>query len=236
MGTSANGRVAFLTNVRAAETLAASRLTTRGNLVTRWLAGHDETPAHLVAALQAELRSTGLAYAGFNLVVGNALCGQWHWVTNRPDSSSLPATPTETVAWSIQELPPGLYGLSNASLNTPWPKTTKLKAALSEALQHADGAEALKEKLWRALGDKTRCALAALPSTGVPPAVELALSSPCVDFPEQAYGTRSSAVWLATADGQPSKPWRFAAEEHTFAARTPLRMATHAMPWGSPVA
>ena len=113
MGTSPKGRVAFLTNVRAPETLVASQLTSRGSLVTRWLAGFDETPEHLVAALQDELRSTGLAYAGFNLVVGDAMRGQWHWISNRP-GGSLPqisqAAPADIVVWSIQELPPGLYG------------------------------------------------------------------------------------------------------------------------------
>ena len=236
MGTSPKGRVAFLTNVRAPETLAASQLTSRGSLVTRWLAGFDETPEHLVAALQDELRSTGLAYAGFNLVVGDAMRGQWHWISNRPGGFSPQAAPADIVVWSIQELPPGLYGLSNASLNTPWPKTTQLKAALSEALAHADGVDVLKEKLWQSLADKTRCAPGALPSTGVLPATELALSSVCVDFPEQAYGTRSSAVWLATAGSDSSDPWQFAAEERTFAGQAPLCMAAHAMQWGSSAA
>ena len=233
MGTNLNGRVAFLTNVRASETLAASQLTSRGSLVTRWLAGVDETPAHMAAALQVELHSTALAYAGFNLVVGDVMRGQWHWISNRPGGSSPQAAPADMAAWSTQELPPGVYGLSNALLNTPWPKTTRLKAALSKALQHADNVDALKEKLWQALADRTRCAPGALPSTGVLPAVELALSSVCVDFPEQAYGTRSSAVWLATAGSHPSDPWQFAAEERTFAGQAPQCMAAHAMQWGS---
>ena len=158
MGTSPKGRVAFLTNVRAPETLAASQLTSRGSLITRWLAGFDETPEHLVVALQDGLRSTGMAYAGFNLVVGDAMRAQWHWISNRPGGSSLQAAPADMVTWSIQELPPGLYGLSNASLNTPWPKTTRLKAVLSEALAHADSVDVLKKKLWQALVDKTRSA------------------------------------------------------------------------------
>lgn len=252
MGASASGRVAFLTNVREPDTAgleALSKLISRGNLVTRWLEGHDATPAAMVEALQAQASSAGLAYAGFNLVVGDVARGQWHWIFHQRGQSNSTTRNTER-RWSIQLLPPGVYGLSNAALDTPWPKTTRLKAALTDALLHADSTstttrdDALKGALWRALGNRTRCTPEALPATGVPLAVEMALSSAFVDFPEHSYGTRSSTVLLASAGRCASDPWDMLAEERTFAAHSgrsepcagslPITAVTHTMQWVAP--
>jgi uncharacterized protein with NRDE domain len=234
MGASPGGRVAFLTNVREADRFGAPGalpLISRGNLVTRWLDGVDTTPAAMVTALQRQAHSAAMDYAGFNLVVGDAVRGHWHWI--RHQRTGQPRAAGDTVnPWSIQRLSPGVFGLSNAALDTPWPKTTRLKSALTDALVHADSADALTDTLWRALQDPTRCTPEALPSTGVPPAVEMALSSVFVDFPEQAYGTRSSAVWLATAGGSAVQPWHVSAEERTFAgAASAPTVASHAMQW-----
>lgn len=243
MGASPGGRVAFLTNVRephAAERNDAARLISRGNLVTRWLEGLDDTPSAMAGALQAEAQSTGAAYAGFNLVVGDTAHGLWHYIHHqRGDLRSYAVNTADDVRpWTVAPLPPGIYGLSNAALNTPWPKTLHLKSALQDALLHADDADdadALKRQLWHALADSTRCTLESLPSTGVPPAAELALSSVWVDFPEQHYGTRSSAVWLATASNDAANLWDVTFEERSFARPAAHHTATtHAMQWAHP--
>jgi len=197
MGITPAGRIAFLTNVRQAQPEAAPR--SRGELVTRWLAGSGDA-AGFVAALEHH----GAAFGGFNLVLGDLRQQAWTWVTNRYGGSS------ELHARAIG---PGLYGLSNAGLDTPWPKTVELKRVLAAALQTGDGDEGLKKLLWMALGNRQRALPADLPHTGVPPELEEALSSAFVEVPERAYGTRCSTVLLATAS---EKAWNIELEERTY--------------------
>jgi uncharacterized protein with NRDE domain len=198
MGITPAGRIAFLTNVRQAQPEAAPR--SRGELVTRWLEGSGDA-----AGFVASLEDKGAAFGGFNLVLGDLRQKAWTWVTNiYAGASSLHA----------QALSPGLYGLSNAGLDTPWPKTLELKRVLATALQTGDGNEGLQKLLWIALGNRQRALPADLPHTGVPPDLEAALSSAFVEVPGRAYGTRCSTVLLATAS---SHEWDIQLEERTHA-------------------
>ncbi|MEX1166523.1 MAG: NRDE family protein [Hydrogenophaga sp.] len=204
LGLSNQGRVAMLTNVRSARMEAAAR--SRGELVNRWLAGDVSWPQWLDSLMPAD-------YGGFNLVVGEAHQGRWGWVSNRD-----PADPhgLDSPALFSRELPAGLYGLSNATLDTGWPKTLRLKAALCEALAlpHAEQQAAL---LTQALGDQRQAAHDALPASGVSSDWEQRLSSPFVDMPERGYGTRSSL--LVRAFKEPIQGaglgWRIALDEWT---------------------
>jgi len=186
LGTTRGGRVAFLTNVREVESSTAPR--SRGELVTRWLEA-DGDAANFIAALNKEIG----AYGGFNLVLGDFQQNSWTWVTNKSASS--------LTGWHAQTLAPGVYGLSNAALDTPWPKTVQLKRVLAATLAtHAKKSDihVLQDELWAALSSCERSPREQLPSTGVASAMEEALSSVFVDFPEYAYGTRSSTLLLAT--------------------------------------
>jgi uncharacterized protein with NRDE domain len=191
MGITPAGRIAFLTNVRQAESDAAPR--SRGELVTRWLEGSGDATSFVAA-----LEDKGAAFGGFNLVLGDLQRNAWTWVTNKyAGTSGEPALQAQTLA-------PGLYGLSNAGLDTPWPKTLELKRVLATALQSGDdaaGDESLQALLWTALGNRQRALPADLPHTGLPPDLEEALSSAFVEVPGRAYGTRCSTVLLATASG-----------------------------------
>lgn len=204
LGLTPGGRLAFVTNVREAQPLAAPR--SRGELVTRWLEG-DGDAAGFIAALQA---NSG-AYAGFNLVLGDFQRNAWTWVTNRSDADQ---------PWQARSLAPGIYGLSNAQLDTPWPKTLELKHALNVALRDGHGEPAagqLQDPLWAALANRARAATAQLPRTGVAPAFESALSSAFVEFSEHGYGTRSSTLVLASAvpsQGE-ARRWDVLVEEKT---------------------
>lgn len=186
LGITPGGRVAFLTNVREAQAPAAPR--SRGELVTRWLEASGDARDFARA-----LEQDGAAYGGFNLVLGDFQRNAWSWLSNRHGGTS---------TLLLQGLAPGVYGLSNAALNTPWPKTTALQRVLADALTsqaHAPAPDALQARLWTALASRDRAALEHLPATGVPQAMEQALSSAFVDVPERAYGTRSSTVLLACA-------------------------------------
>lgn len=201
MGITPAGRIAFLTNVRQAHPEAAPR--SRGELVTRWLEGSGDATGFVAA-----LEDKGAAFGGFNLVLGDLRQKAWTWVTNKYGGAP---------ALHAQALAPGLYGLSNAGLDTPWPKTLELKRVLGAALQSGDdaaGDEMLQALLWTALGNRQRALPADLPHTGVPPDLEEALSSAFVEVPGRAYGTRCSTVLLATASGH---DWDIRLEERTHA-------------------
>ncbi|MDP1886866.1 NRDE family protein, partial [Polaromonas sp.] len=118
--------------------------------------------------------------------------------------------------WQSCALKPGVYGLSNGALDTPWPKTRALKTALRQALD-SDRQEDLQAGLWSALQDRKRPSDEHLPRTGVPLALERALSSVFVDFPEHAYGTRSSTVLVARAEESvsPEVTWDIVIDEIT---------------------
>jgi uncharacterized protein with NRDE domain len=207
MGITPAGRIAFLTNVRQAQPEAAPR--SRGELVTRWLDGAGDA-ADFVAALQDQ----GAAFGGFNLVLGDLRRKAWTWVTNKYEGAP---------ALHAQDLTPGLYGLSNAGLDTPWPKTLELKRVLAAALQSGNGSEGL-QKLWTALGSRQRALPADLPHTGVPPELEEALSSAFVEVPGRGYGTRCSTVLLATASGS---GWNIELEERTHGREGLAAAAVH---------
>jgi uncharacterized protein with NRDE domain len=205
LGISPGGRVAFLTNVREAQPPAAPR--SRGELVTRWL----ESRAN-AGDFALELEQHGAAYGGFNLVLGDFQTNDWNWLSNRHGAAS---------TLRLQELAPGVYGLSNAALNTPWPKTTALQRVLADTLAaQADvpDPEALQAPLWAALANRERAPHKQLPSTGVPLVTEEALSSAFVDFPERGYGTRSSTVLLASArdSREGVRRWDVTVQERTY--------------------
>ena len=227
MGTTPAGRVAFLTNVREPGVVDPSWLS-RGGLVTRWLEGTDANADDLVSALRAQAAG-GAEFGGFNLVLGDVTTAVWHWVSNRLDGARVPPE-----QWPSRRLAPGIYAVSNAALNTPWPKTVQLTAALTDALAQSDTQAQLEATLWSALASRVRCPPQQLPATGVPQAVELALSSVCVDFSEMAYGTRSSTLVVGTApEGRASgsKPWDVSIQEHTHAAGAPPSVQRVVMQW-----
>ena len=175
LGITPAGRIGLLTNVRELNPPVAPK--SRGELVMRWLQGRMD-------ADQFAKHTDSAAYGGFNLVLGDLPSGQWHCLSNRPHAAGL----------HNQRMADGVYGLSNAALDTPWPKTLGLKAAMQQALQTES-----EEPLWQALAHRGRRADNELPQTGLPLALEAALSSAFVDAPERGYGTRCSTLLVATA-------------------------------------
>ena len=207
LGVSLSGRVAMLTNVRGAQAAPARR--SRGELATRWLSGQR------LDDLKAELDPQ--AYGGFNLVVGELHTGAWHWLSNCD-----PRQPHAGVVaqLSSRALQPGVYGLSNAALDTPWPKALRLKAALNASLQALDVASGpnrsagWESELIRALADETPAPAEQLPATGLALEREAGLSSAFVRLPAHAYGTRSSLA-LRIAATPDARGWRLDAHEWT---------------------
>ncbi len=168
------GRFGIVTNFREM-TRPRRAAPSRGELVPRFLAG-DASAAQYLAALEVD----AMAYAGFNLLLGD---GESLWyASNRADEFARP-------------LPPGVYGLSNHFLDTPWPKLLRLRDRLQALLPHPDPAL----ELLAALEDRSRAELHDLPATGLTPEWEHVVSAPFVLHPD--YGTRCATVALLDAAG-----------------------------------
>ena len=110
LGVTRDGRFAAVTNIRAPG--AAKAPLSRGQLPLNYLQGR-QTPEAFMQQLAAQREQ----YSGFNLLVGDA---DALWFLNSLDGQP-------------RELGPGIYGLSNADLDSPWPKTGYLRDALCEA-------------------------------------------------------------------------------------------------------
>ena len=197
LGSTPGGRVALLTNVREAEP-TTGRLS-RGDLPLHWLTGRMDATTFLAQHDPA-------AYGGCNLVIGDFQRGQWAWASNRESTGSTDHSLISRASnWQTSTLAPGVYGLSNALLDTPWPKTLALKAAMQTALAQAQSSgdeEDLSQPLWAALARRERASLAELPQTGVALELEHALSSVHVDIAERDYGTLSSTLmWIDSSQG-----------------------------------
>ena len=172
LGLTAAGRLAMLTNVRRpfpAEPDAPSR----GLIVPQWLRG--DLPAD---RFWPRVALSG--HAPFNLIAIDFRQGDSFF------ASSEQACP--------QRLERGLFGLSNASLDTPWPKVTALKQRLRSALSTAMSVDELANLLFAALADREPADDAALPHTGVPHDKEKMLSPAFIRSPDGQYGTRCSTL------------------------------------------
>jgi uncharacterized protein with NRDE domain len=180
LGITRSGRWAAVTNFRE-PSAPRDGAPSRGHLVSRFLLGETSTAAYL-----EELSGEAEAYNGFNLFVGDA--ESVRWFSNRAVDHPLCGRP----------LTPGIYGLSNHLLDTPWPKVERGK----EGLRHAVASGAPPEEILHVLLDQTLADDADLPSTGLPIDLERALSAPFIAGAE--YGTRSSTVILRAADGHTS--------------------------------
>jgi uncharacterized protein with NRDE domain len=167
LGVTPAGRFAFVTNVRepARHDPGAP---SRGALVPALL--RDPRP---VAVAMRDVVANTQHYNGFNLVAVAGVGGAFG--SNRGPHS--------------QPLRAGVHGVSNAGLDTPWPKLLRAKAGVARWIEARHDAI---DDLWRVLADTTRADEAALPATGITRERERLLSSPFIV--SDTYGTRSSTI------------------------------------------
>ncbi|MFT5544176.1 MAG: hypothetical protein ACI97K_001623 [Glaciecola sp.] len=175
MGINKNGDISALTNIRAPGKEVENAVT-RGELVLNYLLG-SKTQRENYPQTLAESKAS---YNGYNLLFGNL--EQLYVYNNFDDSCIL--------------LEPGVYGLSNASLNSPWPKISTGRDALAKYCQHADVLDT--EHLFELLRNDKPAEDHVLPKTGVPIEWERRLSSIFIQSPE--YGTRSSTLLMLDND------------------------------------
>lgn len=180
LGLNARGRMAMLTNVRDPPRYRATA-PSRGAIVPSWLAGDASAGAFWHATARQ-------AHNPFNLLAGDLARGVWWWADDR---STAP-----------QPLSPGLYGLSNAALDTPWPKVLRLKVAMGEALDAARTTRELESLLLVALADRRGAPDHFLPDTGIGLERERWLAPAFIAGPDARYGTRCSTLLIAERHSQ----------------------------------
>lgn len=169
-----DGRFAAVTNVREPG-VPAGKLS-RGKL----------TAGFLRQSLAPEDFAAGIAcqdYSGFNLLLAdmNTLL----YLSNRHAAGEP----------DVRILPPGIYGMSNQRLDTPWPKLVQARAAFAAALASLPASEAF----FALLADRQIAPDHELPDTGVPLEWERLLST--VFVTSSAYGTRASTLYLRNRAG-----------------------------------
>jgi uncharacterized protein with NRDE domain len=170
LGITKNGRIAAITNYRDPASIKTNA-PSRGKLVSGFLLG-QENPEHFFERLAQEKDR----YNGFNLIIGEN--DRLYWFSNRGDG--------------LRKLSPGVYGLSNRLLDTPWPKLTRSKEALVRLISEEKNPS--QDDLFQMLLDPTVAGDDQLPDTGVGIKWERILSPIFITSP--TYGTRSSTIIL----------------------------------------
>jgi uncharacterized protein with NRDE domain len=174
LGVAAGGRFGAVTNVRGAPSPADPP--SRGTLIPRFLAGR-ERPGEFMGALAADAHR----YAGFSLLLGDE---RELWYLSNGDAAG------------ALRLEPGIYGLSNGTLGTDWPKVRRSRERLAARLERPLGEP---EELLGLLADRTPPPDAELPDTGIGLELERLLSSPFVVG--ERYGTRAATAVVLDHDG-----------------------------------
>ena len=172
MGISKSGRFAAITNYRDPQNIR-SDVRSRGELAVNYLKGDLDPKTYLE-------KVDGKNYNGFNLLLIEN--GQAYHLSNYENR--------------VNEISKGTFGLSNALLDTPWPKLEKLKLLLKEKLDST----VTHDKILKTLEDKTLAEDQLLPETGVPYEWEKALSAICIET--ENYGTCCSTVITIDKRGQ----------------------------------
>ncbi len=173
-GVTRQGRFATLTNFRAFPQNPA--FPSRGHLVRDYLRGNTEPATFLETLLE-----TGQRYNGFNLLFGK-LDELWYY-SNRGGVPGM--------------LAPGLYGLSNALLNAPWPKVREGLIQFDELFTNPAGIQT--EVVLNALDNRRQYPDDELPETGIGLDRERVLSALFIESP--GYGTRASWFLRAASNG-----------------------------------
>ncbi len=183
LGVTRRGRFAAITNVRAPSEINP-HAPSRGTLVLSALQAREPSVDWLKGN---ETRLS--AYNGFNLLVGDV--GPAVEGVVEPRLTYFSNRGGETA----RTLAPGVYGLSNGFLDTPWPKVARAVAGFACAVASKVSVEALM----KLLQDRELARDAELPSTGVPYEWERALSA--IQIRANGYGTRTSTVLTVRNDG-----------------------------------
>jgi uncharacterized protein with NRDE domain len=170
-------RFGIITNFRDLQPPAPGA-PSRGNLIPNYLR-NGAGPERYLKGLQPNAGG----YSGFNLLLTDS-DSLWY-ASNRANDFARP-------------LPPGIYGLSNEFLDTPWPKLQRVRRRFDPLLMQRG--EVPPDELFAMLADSTPAGInEELPKTGLSPVWEQLLSSPFIR--NEDYGTRCSTIVLLEPSG-----------------------------------
>ncbi len=172
LGLTAAGRLALLTNIRDPQRHDPAA-PSRGNIVPEWLEATETIDRFW-------MRTALSGHNGFNLIAADFRQGECFWASN--------------VGVFPARLERGLYGLSNAGLDSPWPKVQALKGRMSRAIAASDSVDALAAQLFEALADRSIAPDETLPATGISLERERMLAPAFILTPDASYGTRCSTL------------------------------------------
>jgi len=232
LGLHRDGRFAALTNYRAPAEMQLGG-PSRGRLVADFLTGPGLAPlaylqqlalstdygrgaqAHADASITPGVGPTvgsnpkpdamPSSMRGFNLLVGDLIKGELAYYSNRANAPP-------------RLLPAGCYGLSNALLDSDWPKVKAKKSALQDILDQGEPESAVTvgsatavrsgaiadscrlDALLAMMHDTCEAPDSALPDTGLTLERERALSAAYIVSPD--YGTRCTTVLQLSRSGR----------------------------------
>lgn len=175
LGLNQNGLFATVTNHRNGRD-KRDELRSRGDLTRHFLSGSQPATDYL-----SILEPKQQAYGAFNLLLGDET--GLHYLSNRQQSTA-------------SVISPGVYGLSNAVLDTPWPKVQKVREGLQGLLAEQ---EPNREAMLALMQDRERAPDENLPDTGISLEWERMLSSCFIQ--SESYGTRAITLLMQKPDG-----------------------------------
>lgn len=204
LGVSRDGRLGVVTNFRG-EGSTRPGAPSRGLLIPEFLRGIEQADT-----FGEHLATRAGNYSGFNMLAfdGSALV----YVASQPQPVS-------------RQLAPGLYGLSNHLLDTPWPKVVRTRERIRTML---DDGRISPASLFAALKDRQPAADADLPSTGLDRALERLVSAPFIVSGD--YGTRCTTVVLIDRKGVIRVEERTYSRDGETTGRTAMAFHTTRMP------
>jgi uncharacterized protein with NRDE domain len=170
LGITKQGRIAAVTNSYLTTDQESDKKLSRGNLVMDYLTGSMGPGDYL-----NQIRQQRSDYNGFNLIVGSI--DRLHHYNNILDECSVIQT--------------GSHAVSNATLDTPWPKVTRTKAAMAALTRSAALDE---ESIFRIMADLTPAPDDQLPDLPLPLPILRAVSANFIQT--ERYGTRSTTLIL----------------------------------------
>lgn len=165
LGLNRQGKFAVVTNYRDPAAMNRNGRT-RGELVLKALTSEAEEYSQY-------LKAEGHHYNVFNLLFGSK--NHLHFYGNHDERHEVVTS--------------GINGLSNASLNTDWPKVTNGKRGFTQILETSSD---LEGDLMELMGSTRKYPISELPKTGVPEELEVELSALNIRMKE--YGTRVTTI------------------------------------------
>ncbi len=172
-GVSKSGRFAALTNFRDPSSIK-QKAPSRGEIIVDYLQSNEPASEY-----SKSFRQKVESYNGFNLIFGNM--GNLYWFSNLKNAP--------------EKIKPGIHGISNHFLDTPWPKVESGKKALKKIFNE----KISSHDLFPILTDQSVPEEILLPDTGVGIEMEKMLSPLFIQ--SDIYGTRSSTVMIVDREG-----------------------------------